>query len=116
MPVSTLESARDAAKAEGTGEAQSAEAAKATSGGTDTSAASTEAKTETAVQSGEKKTIQDLSAGQWHNIRWGDTLWDISTRYYRNPWKYHDIARHPRNRIKNPDRILAGFKVFIPKN
>ena len=74
------------------------------------------AKTTTAAGTAEKKTIQDSSEGLWHNIRWGDTLWDISTKYYRNPWKYHDIARHPRNKIRNPDYILAGFKVFIPKN
>jgi nucleoid-associated protein YgaU len=54
--------------------------------------------------------------GVWYNIKWGDTLWDISAAYYRNPWFYPRIARHPRNNIRNPDRILAGFKLFIPRN
>jgi nucleoid-associated protein YgaU len=54
--------------------------------------------------------------GVWHTIKWGDTLWDISAAYYRNPWFYPRIARHPRNNIQNPDRILAGFKLFIPRN
>jgi len=70
----------------------------------------------TAAESTEKKKIQDSSEGQWYSIKWGDTLWDISAKYYSNPWKYHDIARDPRNRIRNPDRIFAGFKVFIPGN
>jgi hypothetical protein len=76
----------------------------------------TGAQAATPAGSAEKKTVQNSSQGVWHSIKWGDTLWDISSKYYRNPWKYHDIASHPRNRIRNPDRILAGFKVFIPKN
>ena len=54
--------------------------------------------------------------GVWYTIKWGDTLWDISTAYYRNPWFYPRIARHPSNNIRNPDRILAGFKLFIPRS
>jgi nucleoid-associated protein YgaU len=54
--------------------------------------------------------------GVWYTIKWGDTLWDISAAYYRNPWFYPRIARHPSNNIKNPDRILAGFKLFIPRD
>ncbi len=54
--------------------------------------------------------------GVWHTIKWGDTLWDISAAYYRNPRFYPRIARHPKNNIKNPDRILAGFKLFVPRN
>ncbi len=59
---------------------------------------------------------QSADDGVWYSIKWGDTLWDISASYYRNPWFYPRIARHPRNDIKNPDRILAGFKLFIPRN
>ncbi len=28
-----------------------------------------------------------------YRIRWGDTLWDISDAYYKNPWRYKKIAR-----------------------
>ena len=50
--------------------------------------------------------------GAPYQIRWGDTLWDISEAFYRNPWLYPRIARF--NKIRNPDRILAGFTIRIP--
>jgi len=50
--------------------------------------------------------------GVVYQIRWGDTLWDISAAFYRNPWLYPRIARA--NNIRNPDRILAGSNVRIP--
>ena len=54
--------------------------------------------------------------GLWYTIKWGDTLWDISSTYYRDPWRYGRIADHPQNRINDPDYILAGFKLYIPRN
>jgi lysM domain protein len=45
-------------------------------------------------------------------IKWGDTLWDLSDTYYRNPWLYPIIARE--NKIKNPDLIIAGTYINIP--
>ena len=59
---------------------------------------------------------EDGRAGHIHVVTGGDTLWDISATYYRNPWFYPRIARHPRNDIENPDLILAGLKLFIPRN
>jgi nucleoid-associated protein YgaU len=53
-------------------------------------------------------------AGEWYNIKWGDTLWDIAGTYYRNPWLYPKIARE--NGISNPDLIIAGTRIFIPEN
>jgi len=50
----------------------------------------------------------------WYVIKRGDTLWDISSTYYRNPWLYPKIARA--NSIKNPDLIFAGTKIVIPSN
>ena len=47
-----------------------------------------------------------------YKIKWGDTLWDISDAYYRNPWKYRKIANY--NRIRNPDHIIAGTTIIIP--
>ena len=45
-------------------------------------------------------------------IRWGDTLWDISEAFYRNPWLYPRIARF--NNIRNPDLIISGRTIRIP--
>jgi hypothetical protein len=47
-----------------------------------------------------------------YRIRWGDTLWDISEAFYRNPWLYPRIARF--NNIRNPDRIISGRTIRIP--
>jgi hypothetical protein len=47
-----------------------------------------------------------------YRIRWGDTLWDISAAFYRNPWLYPRIARF--NNIRNPDRIISGTIIRIP--
>ena len=47
-----------------------------------------------------------------YHIRWGDTLWDLSESYYKNPWKYPKIARY--NKIKNPDLIISGTDILIP--
>ena len=49
-----------------------------------------------------------------YRIKKGDTLWDISSTYYRNPWLYPRLAKA--NSIKNPDRIFAGTKIFIPED
>ncbi|MDR0302912.1 MAG: Hsp70 family protein [Treponema sp.] len=47
-----------------------------------------------------------------YRIRWGDTLWDISEAFYRDPWLYPRIARH--NNIRNPDYIISGRTIRIP--
>ena len=52
-------------------------------------------------------------AGVWYRIKWGDTLWDLAYAYYRNPWYYPRIAKA--NKIKNPDLIISGRKIWIPK-
>jgi hypothetical protein len=51
-------------------------------------------------------------AGAPYRIRWGDTLWDISEAFYRNPWLYPRIARF--NSIRNPDLIISGRIIRIP--
>ena len=50
--------------------------------------------------------------GAPYTIRWGDTLWDISEAFYRNPWLYPRIARF--NSIRNPDFIVSGRTIRIP--
>ena len=48
-----------------------------------------------------------------YKIKWGDTLWDISAAYYKNPWRYKKIAKY--NGIKNPNHIVAGTTIKIPE-
>ncbi|MDR0600890.1 MAG: LysM peptidoglycan-binding domain-containing protein [Treponema sp.] len=50
--------------------------------------------------------------GVAYRLRWGDTLWDISEAFYRNPWLYPRIARF--NNIRNPDLIISGTTIRIP--
>lgn len=52
--------------------------------------------------------------GITYRIKKGDTLWDISSTYYRNPWFFPRLAKA--NSIKNPDLIIAGTKIFIPED
>jgi hypothetical protein len=47
-----------------------------------------------------------------YRIRYGDTLWDISEAFYRNPWLYPRIARF--NNIRNPDLIVSGTTIIVP--
>lgn len=48
-----------------------------------------------------------------HLVKWGDTLWDIAGTYYKNPWAYPRIARE--NNIQNPDFIVSGTILIIPR-
>ena len=50
--------------------------------------------------------------GVYYRIKWGDTLWNLSYAFYRNPWYFGKIARV--NKIKNPDFIIAGRRIWIP--
>ena len=52
------------------------------------------------------------SADVTYRIKWGDTLWDISDAYYKNPWRYPKIASY--NHIPNPDLIISGTDIIIP--
>lgn len=47
----------------------------------------------------------------YHIIR-GDTLWDISQRFYGTPWLFPEIAE--RNLIRNPDLIYADDDIILP--
>jgi molecular chaperone DnaK (HSP70) len=47
-----------------------------------------------------------------YRIRWGDTLWDISNAFYRDPWQYRRIARY--NNIGNPNYIISGRIIKVP--
>ncbi len=50
-------------------------------------------------------------SGVEYLIRSGDTLWDISERYYGSPWFYPDIAGE--NRITDPDWIYPEDVIVL---
>ena len=51
--------------------------------------------------------------GFFYDIKYGDTLWDLSISFYRTPWLYGHIADE--NNIENPDLIYWGTQIYIPK-
>ncbi len=66
------------------------------------------------VKSSTREAAVVAKGGVTYRIKRGDTLWDISATYYRNPWLYHKLARA--NSIRNPDLIFAGTRIYIPEN
>lgn len=54
------------------------------------------------------KKIPDIQ----YTVVWGDTLWDIASAYYKNPWKYTELAEY--NHLKNPNFIQTGSVLLIP--
>jgi len=80
---------------------------------TDTAAAARDGPETTASSGVPPSAPEESAGGVWYSVRRGDTLWDISWNFYRNPWQYGKIAKE--NSIRNPDRILAGTRLFIPE-
>jgi LysM repeat protein len=66
--------------------------------------------------SGAEKKTEPLKTGFYYRIKKGDTLWDISANFYRDPFQWYKIYRDPRNKIKDPDLIFAGSRLYIPEN
>jgi LysM repeat protein len=59
-------------------------------------------------------TQQPAKKAVTYRIKNGDTLWDIASTYYRNPWLYPKLAKA--NGIQDPDLIFAGTQITIPEN
>lgn len=49
-----------------------------------------------------------------HKVSGGDTLWDLSGKYYGNPYKWGKIYNANVNTVANPDRIYPKEELIIP--
>lgn len=69
---------------------------------------------EEAKKNEKKKSVPSVGANGTvrYKVKWGDTLWDLSETFYKNPWLYKKIAKH--NKIKNPSLIVSGTYIEIP--
>lgn len=55
-----------------------------------------------------------VTPARMHTVREGETLSDISDRYYDNPNLWDKIVRANRSVIRDPDRIYPGMRLEIP--
>ena len=82
-----------------------------------TTTTETEDTTETAAQDETvtETTESEITGDFEYTIKWGDTLWDLSATFYRDPFQYPVIANYEKNNIADPDLIFANTKIFIPE-
>ena len=50
-----------------------------------------------------------------HLVVKGETLWDLSGKYYKDPFKWGKIYAGNRDTIADPDRIYPREEIFIPE-
>lgn len=50
-----------------------------------------------------------------HLVVEGETLWDLSNKYYKDPFKWGKIYNGNLDKISDPDRIYPMEEIFIPE-